>query len=479
MKENWLLVVSFKTELLSESLIHKGYRKALPELLPKIPPFKNRMIIDNDIYIDLSETDKIQDYFSEDTINKVSNTYKIIEKQSQKLISVSKEIVKDFNSKTSNQEIIKRLRKFFKEYQACLGAIGVPTVIDLTLESKIRDSLKNSGIKDTDRFLLKIAVSFKQLESFKEKEDLLGIAIQIQDNKISLDSIGFKNLVKNHFKEYGWIQSTLFSGEIYDENQIIQKIKEVIKNAKEEKEKLLNERKNHLIEANGVIKKIKSNEEKESAKILQKAVYYRTARLEWMNKSCFIIYPILEEISKRLKLTFKDIIYMLPEEIEDSLKKEKVEDNLYKKIKERRIGYAYISDNSNEYLLVTNNKLNEWKEKFSNKRQGDIIQGIVTSKGEAKGEVVVVKDRSELNKVKEGNILVTPLTTPDFIIAMKKSIGIVTDLGGVTSHAAVTSRELKIPCIIGTKNATKILKDGDLIELDTKQGIVKIIKKNK
>ena len=155
----------------------------------------------------------------------------------------------------------------------------------------------------------------------------------------------------------------------------------------------------------------------------------------------------------------------------------KIEDSDLHEIKDRYKGYAYISDNEREYLLLTKGKLNEWKDKFSKAYEGEVVKGIVTCKGEAEGKVVIVKDRSELHKVEVGDILVTPLTTPDFVIAMKKSVGIVTDLGGITSHAAVTSRELGIPCIVGTKNATKNLKDGDLVKLDTEKGIVEVLKK--
>lgn len=69
------------------------------------------------------------------------------------------------------------------------------------------------------------------------------------------------------------------------------------------------------------------------------------------------------------------------------------------------------------------------------------------------------------------------MTTPDYFPAMKKASGIVTDEGGITCHAAIVARELKIPCIIATNIATQVIKDGDLLELDTKQGIVRKIKK--
>jgi len=71
------------------------------------------------------------------------------------------------------------------------------------------------------------------------------------------------------------------------------------------------------------------------------------------------------------------------------------------------------------------------------------------------------------------------MTTPDFVPAIQKAAGIITDEGGITCHAAITSRELKKPCIIGTKFATQVLHDGDLVEVDADNGVVRILEKAK
>lgn len=91
------------------------------------------------------------------------------------------------------------------------------------------------------------------------------------------------------------------------------------------------------------------------------------------------------------------------------------------------------------------------------------------------GMVQVILDTSE-QKFEEGNILVTTMTRPDFVPLMRKAKAIITDEGGITCHAAIISRELGIPCVIGTKIATKVLKDGDYVEVDTEKGIVRKIR---
>ena len=107
------------------------------------------------------------------------------------------------------------------------------------------------------------------------------------------------------------------------------------------------------------------------------------------------------------------------------------------------------------------------------------IKGEVAFKGTAEGKAKVIFDQSELTKLEKGEILVAQMTTPEFILAIERAKAIVTDDGGIGCHAAIISREFKIPCIIGTKIATKVLKDGDLIEVDVEKGVVKILQKAK
>lgn len=106
------------------------------------------------------------------------------------------------------------------------------------------------------------------------------------------------------------------------------------------------------------------------------------------------------------------------------------------------------------------------------KRMKPILKGLAASPGVAAGPVKLIKDSSEIDKVKDGEVLVTSMTNPDMVPAMKRAIAIITDEGGVTSHAAIVSRELGIPCVVGTKNVTKTLKTGDTVTVDGKRGMI-------
>lgn len=105
----------------------------------------------------------------------------------------------------------------------------------------------------------------------------------------------------------------------------------------------------------------------------------------------------------------------------------------------------------------------------------DEFRGTPASLGKVEAEVLIITREEDFSKMKKGTILVSVMTRPEYVPIMKKAAGIITDEGGLTCHAAVVSREFRIPCIVGTKIATRVLKDGDRVELDASKGIVRVI----
>ncbi|MDP3741991.1 MAG: phosphoenolpyruvate synthase, partial [Candidatus Micrarchaeota archaeon] len=101
-----------------------------------------------------------------------------------------------------------------------------------------------------------------------------------------------------------------------------------------------------------------------------------------------------------------------------------------------------------------------------------LVKGLPASPGLVSGPVRLILDIKELYKVKKGDVLVTQMTTPDYVPAMKRACAIVTDEGGTTAHAAIVSRELGVPCIVGTGNATQVLKEGEIVTVDAAHGSV-------
>ena len=134
-------------------------------------------------------------------------------------------------------------------------------------------------------------------------------------------------------------------------------------------------------------------------------------------------------------------------------------------------------ENGNLFLLqarpiTTLGDVEEQKDDSSADVGEVLVRGLGASPGMASGSVKIVLDIDELDKIKDGDIMVTTMTTPDMVPAMRRASGIVTDEGGVTCHASIISRELGIPCVVGTGNATTTLEENSGVTLDGKKGLV-------
>ncbi len=148
---------------------------------------------------------------------------------------------------------------------------------------------------------------------------------------------------------------------------------------------------------------------------------------------------------------------------------------------ERYKEHAFILEENDVYILVGKalegyrNKQEKEQEILANITE---IKGSVASSGVASGKIRIIFTNDDVINFKRGEILVSVATNPTYMPAMEKAIAIVTDEGGLLSHAAVVSRELRIPCIVGTKIATKVLKEGEYVHVDATKGIITILKKN-
>lgn len=213
----------------------------------------------------------------------------------------------------------------------------------------------------------------------------------------------------------------------------------------------------------------------DSKKIVRHAYNLRkeTEKIEYLSGNNLLA------LANQLLPNLNDFIYFLTfEEIKNRNIPSK------KELLKRKQGYIYFEDK-----IYTNITLGEFKktgkiefvreetEKFLKKKNMHILNGVTAMKGKVRGRVRIIFEEHQLSRIKDGDILVTPMTTPDYIFAMKKALAFITDEGGITCHAAITAREMKKPCIIGTKIATQILKDNDLVEVDAYSGVVKILKK--
>lgn len=209
-------------------------------------------------------------------------------------------------------------------------------------------------------------------------------------------------------------------------------------------------------------------EVKEAIEIMGRLRLYGRASF---NKTHEIVHPLFDEIAKRFNISVYELKFLTPNEIIKLLKEERLDINQL--VKDRQKCFFIHIDG--KFMLHEDATL---------KLHYDDVKGITEIKGQGtfsakyKGKVRIIKSNNDLKKLKKGEIIVTQMTTTDLITEnLKKAGAIITDEGGITCHAAIVSREFKIPALIGTRIATKVLKNGDFVEVDATKGIIKKIKK--
>ncbi len=191
---------------------------------------------------------------------------------------------------------------------------------------------------------------------------------------------------------------------------------------------------------------------------IRELVYFRTHRTDVFYELLFLARPALQRAARRCGMEFAELCYYPIQGILEGKP-------------ERREGPFTFLCYRGEGVFLREQMFNS-----SEKSEMGLIRGVTAHRGIVRGPVKVVCHVSELPKVAPGDVLVAPMTFPSFIVAMQKAAAFVTDEGGMTCHAAIVAREMGKPCVVGTGCATKVLKDGDVVEVDAEKGVVRRVK---
>lgn len=342
--------------------------------------------------------------------------------------------------------------------------------------SQLREYLKKTG--ESEKLIeYQIALSYPSRKIFvlKEINDLEKIAILIQSGATESD---IKTKLINHAKKYGWFGLGNFESAPYTVDYYSDRLMEILKNdvIKLHEQKIAEE-KRLLIQRDLLEKSIKDKALLYTAKIVQDFGFLRSYRIDVTRIAFSKGWHIFSEISKRLGLQNTiDLTYLSIDEIHSALRNEI---NYTKLIQERKQGMLSITVDDKSYHLsgdIINKILSKLNLPITEKQVAENqVKGVVAFPGKISGSCVVLRSAKEMYKVKTGDILIVSMTDPNYLPAMEKAAAFVTDQGGILCHAAIVSREMKKPCIIGTKNATQVFKTGNLIEVNTDQGIVRKI----
>jgi len=408
---------------------------------------RDLLILDADFYVDMTRFDAlVQKYGNKPNAffwNFVNNGY------------VHGARLCDFAQKLATKKDLPTLQGIFWESSELLQNLLVflPQTHTLAkaIEHKVVAILKKKGIEESrlNEVLLLVTVPDKLNGPGLEARDLRKIK-----EKMATAGFDVNKAVKKHAEKYAYLGYREPFSEGYTDDFFRKRLEELPPEQNIPKHGLRFDK-----------------EEKEIVNLMKEFVYFRNYRTERLYEAVYHLENLWKALAHAYQLGETDLGYYLLDEAKALFEsKAKVNPAI---IAERRKGYGIVLENG-VFTLITGKELQRRKQELEkHDATAKELQGMVACKGKATGTVKVILKASEQAKIKDGDVLVTSMTTPDFLPAMKRAAAFVTDEGGITCHAAIVSRELNKPCIIGTKVATKVFKDGDMVEVDAEKGVVR------
>lgn len=303
----------------------------------------------------------------------------------------------------------------------------------------------------------------------RDFRDLVSIVKSKNKNSELIDKA-----IKDFSSKYIWFPYEFTGPDIWDESRIRQLVEESTVEYKVFDIEETKNKQQRILDKYGF-----SDKENKLFKILRFVSILQDDRKRYNSEFCFYLQEkVLRKMSEKLNLDYDLVRYLdidLLKSIENGLNVDEVKRGL----QERSEGLAMVHEKNETKFFVAADFENLFLKNNipldSEEDNVEHIKGKTANGGSVKGVVKVLNNALE-KEFNEGEVLVTQMTTPNFISLIKKCSAIITDEGGITCHAAIVSRELDKPCVIGTKVATQVLKDGMEVEVDADNGVVRIIK---
>ncbi|MEI6499190.1 MAG: PEP-utilizing enzyme [bacterium] len=428
---------------------------------------------------------------------------------SMKKISSFKKEVDDLDNMNLLPLSDKELLKLHDYYQHNFGLIGVSAWIQAgvdygdslfskhlmkILEGKIKnEKIKNISVGEAFAALTTPAEAGAITKEYQElqkiitnirKDHKLETYFKRSDTRLIVKELPeispqINQLLEKHVKKFGWIGYGML-GPSWGKDYFVDLIGSLLR--QKTQKFLMTENKKTAEKIKYYEEKLNlSNSEKQVFAISRDLVSTKSIRKDFTFYYYSVIENLLREIGRRFYLSLNQVRYLYPSEINELLSTGKFNIN---QINARANYHVLVTTESSKKDLYIEGEqaekyVNELELQVPEASDIKIILGDCACPGRIKGVVRIVNSSADMAKVTEGDILVSLVTNPDIVPAMKKAGAIVTDAGGITCHAAIVSRELNIPCVIGTKIATRSLHDGDIVDVDATHGKVMIIERAK
>lgn len=305
------------------------------------------------------------------------------------------------------------------------------------------------------------------------EHDLLKKWLLVQASKLSLESAA-QSLADN----YGWLPFGYDGLEYWDSKYFLRQLKALGRNPKR-REAITQEEsawRQRLRQKKNIIKRYRfTNQNLRYLEIINKLAIWTDERKKLEFQLHYHYTRVLLALEKKLDIPYFNLKYLFTEELSNLLKNK----DKFIKISSRRLRSDFMLETKNGKIRILSAlEKNKILREISQQNKEQVVKGVVASSGVVsfyEGRVKVLLSPADSDKVQMGDIIVATMTSPDYIVAMKRAGAFITDEGGVTCHAAIVAREMHKPCLIGAKIATKKFKDNDRVRIDLQYGTVTLI----
>ncbi len=376
----------------------------------------------------------------------------------------------------SQKELEELIQRFLECAFAAHNFLLPMPIADKVLSSLLLNKLPSVSEEQKQQWLLTLTFPEKENSHITEERSFYNLVLSHKNKK------EFSFLLQKHLENFAWIGARWYWWDkAWKEEDLLTRIQFFIGqklNTKKKLEHLEKVQQEQEIAARNLQKKLKIQEKTELFQLLEIArefSYLRTWRTDIIYKAGYNTRNLVYEAAKRGNLPKEDITYLSYQEIQKLLKT-KEQPLSRTEIEKRKESATKLTFNGTYTIFAGKEIENKFKSILYNDLENPReIKGNTAYPGKVKGKAKIVLETNDLSHVKPGDILIAVMTFPHFIPAMEKAAAFVTDEGGILCHAAIISREMQKPCIIATKNATKILKNGDFVEVDADKRIVRKI----
>ncbi len=414
-----------------------------------------------------------------------------IKNLAKELIEWLKVLQKTDLSQMSEQELINIYEKYRAAYKEIYGRYFTVLILERALTAHLQEILKQKcDEKETAGAFTLLTSELGAMHTKNEERDLLKLAWEIaeeEDVKKVFEEEETETKIMNypkvyekinaHTEKYFWITRD-YEDPVLTKKDFIKKIKEAIRKESLREDAIDAEAVEFLTaNARKRLEKELLLTEQEIADFaaMREGIYLKELRKSIVSQSLHYFDHVLEEMQKRTNLPLHLLRMMLPEDLEPILIQKKPYQNI---LEQRYEKSAYVVENGEHSLYEEKEAEEIFNTIVSVDKNVKSLKGISASAGIAQGPARIVKHPSDFDKVQDGDIMITVQAVPSFIHTLRKCKGLVADGGsGITSHPATLAREVGIPCVVQTKTATEILQDGDIVEVDGNNGIMRILKK--